>query len=90
MRLLEKIKYTIPLTFAISFILTLLTFGMLSIFGIYPFKTKSVQNGVIFILVALFLGFYAGMMFGHLILYIINKTFKTQSTDSEQQISFSV
>ena len=88
MKLFEKIKYAIPITFAILFILILLTFGMLSIFGIYPFKIKSTQNGVIFILVALFFGFYAGMMFGHLILYIINKIFK--STNSEQQISFSV
>lgn len=90
MKLFEKIKYAIPITFAILFILILLTFGMLSIFGIYPFKIKSTQNGVIFILVALFFGFYSGMVFGHLILYIINKIFKPQSSNSEQQISFSV
>lgn len=90
MKLLEKVKNAIPLTFAILFILILLTFGMLSIFGVYPFKIKSTQIGIIFILVAVFFGFYSGITFGHLILYIINKIFKSKSSNSEQQISFSV
>ena len=86
MRTIDKIKSSIPLIFAILFIVILITFGILCIFGIFPFKIKSIQNGVIFILVALFFGFYTGMAFGHLILYLINKCCHKE----EQHISFSV
>lgn len=86
MRTIDKIKYAIPLTFAILFIIILLTFGVLCILGVYPFKIKSTQNGIIFILVGLFFGFYSGMIFGHLILYLINKCCHKE----EQIISFSV
>lgn len=79
MKVKDKIKYALPITFAIIFMLILLTFGILCIFGIYPFKVKSTQNGVIFILVGLFLAFYPGMLFGHLILYLINKCDKQES-----------
>lgn len=86
MRLLDKIKYAIPLTFAILFIIILLGLGVLSILGIYPFKVKSIENGVIFILVGFFFGFYPGMVFGHLILYLLNQC----CSDKQENISFSV
>ena len=86
MHLRDKIKYAIPLTFAILFMLILITFGILCIFGIYPFKVKSTQNGIIFIIVGLFLGFYPGILFGHLILYLINQC----CSDIQEELSFSV
>lgn len=73
---LSKIKYYIPITFALLFVVTLITFGLLSVFGVKPFTKKSTETGVMFILAAVFLGFYPGLMFGHGILYIINKSQK--------------
>jgi hypothetical protein len=86
MNLRDKIKYALPMTFAILFVLTLLTFGILCILGVYPFKIKSTQNGVIFILVGLFFGFYPGILFGHFILYLINKC----DTPESHIVQFSV
>jgi RsiW-degrading membrane proteinase PrsW (M82 family) len=84
MRFIERIKYSIPMIFAILFILIFVTFGVLSIIGSKPFKRKSNELGIGLICVGLFLGFYPGMLFGTLILYLINKYIS--EPDSRPQI----
>lgn len=73
MRLIERIKYSIPMIFAILFVLIFVIFGILSITGSKPFKRKSNELGIGLICIGLFLGFYPGMLFGTFVLYIINK-----------------
>jgi hypothetical protein len=73
MKLIDRVKYFIPITFAIIFVLTFILFGILSIFGITPFKQKSNNLGIIFICVGIFLGFYPGMVLGTFIVYLIDK-----------------
>lgn len=66
--------------------LILIIFGILSIIGTRPFKKKSTETGVIFICVGLFLGFYPGMLFGHLILYLVNKCTPTHDPQLTYQV----
>jgi RsiW-degrading membrane proteinase PrsW (M82 family) len=72
MRLIERIKYAIPITFAILFILIFITFGILSIIGSKPFKHKSNELGIGLICIGTLLGFYPGMLFGTLIMHLLN------------------
>jgi len=72
MRLIERVKYAIPITFAILFILMFITFGILSIIGSKPFKHKSNELGIGLICIGIFLGFYPGMLLGTLIMYLLN------------------
>lgn len=74
------------MTFAILFMLILIMFGILSLVGTKPFKKKSNEIGAIFICVGLFLGFYPGMLFGHLILYLVNKCIPSH----EPQLTYQV
>lgn len=73
MRLIERIKRLIPMTFAILFVLILVTFGILSIIGFKPFKNKSNEIGIGLICIGLLLGFYPGMLFGTLIVYLLDQ-----------------
>jgi RsiW-degrading membrane proteinase PrsW (M82 family) len=86
MRLIERIKYAIPMTFAVLFILIFITFGTLSLIGSKPFKRKSNELGIGLICIGILLAFYPGMLFGTFIVFLINKCVP----DSTPQLTYYV
>lgn len=65
----EKLKYYIPITFAIIVILLFISIGILCIIGVNPFK-RNIDIGIGLILYGVFAGFYTGLCLGHLVAYI--------------------
>lgn len=86
MRLIERIKCAIPITFATIFILILVTFGVLSIIGSKPFKRKSNELGIGLICIGLLLGFYPGMLFGTLLVYLLDKCIPNNPSQLTYQV----
>jgi hypothetical protein len=66
MYLIKCIKNSIPIVFGILFIITCLTLSVLAFLGKLPFKKKSNELGILFMLLFLF-GFYFGMLIGNFI-----------------------
>lgn len=71
MSLIKTIKNFIPITFGILFIITCFILSIFAFLGLYPFKLKSNELGVLFILLFLF-GFYLGMSIGNFISYLLD------------------
>lgn len=78
MRLSERLKNYLPITFAIIVILLSVSIGVLCIIGVKPFKNKDVGIGLI--IYGVFGGFYTGLCIGHLIAYLISKCLKEKIT----------
>jgi hypothetical protein len=72
MRLSERLKCYLPITFAIIVICLFIALGIICIIGINPIK-KNKDLGIGLICYGVFAGFYTGMCLGHLIAYLLNK-----------------
>lgn len=99
MSIIKYIKNCIPIIFGILFIIGCFILSVFSFLGRYPFKNKSNELGIIFLLLFLF-GFYFGMLIGKFITYLISykeediclkfvekRTKKQNNTTIKQQIN---
>lgn len=72
MRLSDRLKHYLPITFAIIVICLCLTLGILNILGVSPFK-RNKDIGIGLIVYAVFGAFYTGLCIGHLIAFLVKK-----------------
>lgn len=78
MYLIKFIKNSIPIVFGILFIITCLTLSVLAFLGNPPFKKKSNELGILYMLLFLF-GFYFGMLIGNFISSLLDMCIQDKS-----------
>ena len=71
MSLVEHIKNRISIIVGILCIITCFILSIFAFLGKIPFKNKSIELGILFLLLFL-IGFYPFMLLGHFISYLLN------------------